>query len=53
MGGHEVAIHVVVSVVGWRAMKMVASLLMIRGLEENYDPKTIEVTGLCGADKVL
>jgi hypothetical protein len=48
MGGHEVAIHVAVSVAEWRAMKrtilMTVSLLMIRGLEEGYDPKRIEVT---------
>jgi hypothetical protein len=53
-GGREVPIHVVVNLVGRRAMKMIttASLLMIRDLE-SYDPKRIEVTKLCGADRVL
>jgi hypothetical protein len=42
-GGHEVAIHVVVSLVEWRAMKMIvlmmiASLSMIRDLEEDGIP---------------
>ena len=56
--GHEVAVHVVVNLVGWRAMKMIvlmmtASLLVIRDLEESYDPKRIEVTELYEAERVL
>lgn len=57
-GGHEVAVPMVVNLVGWRAMKMVvlmmtARLLMIQDLEESYDPKRIEVAELYEADGVL
>jgi hypothetical protein len=49
--------HVVVNLVGWRALKMIvlmmtASLLVIRDLEESYDPKRIEVAELYEADGV-
>ena len=49
--------HAAVNLVGWRAMKtivlmMTASLLVIRGLEESYDPKRIEVAELYEADGV-
>jgi hypothetical protein len=34
-------------------LMMTASLLIIRDLEESYDPKRIEVTELYEADRIL
>jgi hypothetical protein len=42
--------HAVVNLVGWRALKMI--VLVIRDLEESYDPKRIEVAELYEADGV-
>ena len=58
MRDHQVTIRVMVSVAGWRAMKITAlmmatSLLMIRDLEERANPKRIEAIEVCGADRVL
>jgi len=56
-GGHELAVHMVVNLVGLRATKMIvltmtASLSMIRD-GGSYNPKRIEVAELYEADGVL